>query len=85
MDTKMAYQVSMLPDGKESAIWWDNFSRESGLRDTDAEGEKLSRLITHYLAEYHGRDIHKTVNIEFETEADATAFKLKYDLGDRSD
>lgn len=74
----MTHVVSMLQDSKETAIWWNNFSKESGLRDSDAEGEKLSRLITHYLAEYHGRDIRKTTNIEFETEEDFLAFKLRF-------
>lgn len=67
----MSYRLKVEP--KDYCLdYWESFMEKSGFLDCD------DYPIDHYLEPYRAKNVPNTPYIEFETEADATMFILKW-------
>lgn len=68
----MSYRLLVERSGFQNISFWDKFMNECGFLDDDDNG------IDYYLEPYRAKNVVNEPYIEFETEADATLFLLKW-------
>ena len=73
----MSYKIRVATDTDPEVYhtWWLNFIRP--VRSTPTE-KSFHQLVNDALAQYNGKDVDNSYDIEFDTEEDFLAFKLRF-------